>query len=452
MTKRSFTLTTCVWGDEHIGVMASAMLPTLLAPLNLPELAKSFDLTYRISTTHHDGETLKKLPAMSRIARHAKVEFIFTEERAPASIHHINWYQRAIADARADGSLLAVVPPDVIWSNNTFGSMGRRMAEGYLGTAMPYLRVISETIAPEIAAMPLESNGSLDIPGGEVLRLGIKHLHPLTAVAVSENCHGRPSLEMIWPVGSEGFLLRHVNRELFSFDPKQLDLTEFWYAGSKTRPDDIHVVSDSDDMLMLSFAPLSKDIPILLQDRPITAFDVAKSSLHPLNDTPLSGYFAQHYVRLHYGAMTPRLWQSVEQTSDVVYEAVLATRDITQIWQALRQTERCTVACRLISAALYGADLARRWPLSGPVTMIVPTDQAFAGRNPWPLLAEGAKEHFLDWLLKHVASGAHAPGNGLQYAASIEGRALPIVNPSAVTSVGETRLLLVDDLPIDFAQ
>ena len=167
-----------------------------LAPSNLPELTRRFEVRFIISTTHEGKSEIEALPIFSKLAATVKTTVrVDTEDKQPGAIHHVNWYHTAIQNARDHGAICVFVPPDVAWSNGTFTHMGNAMGNGKLGTAMPYLRVISETCLSEMTSMKDSQKGSLHIAPGELVKLGMRHLHPLTAAAMAQNLHGRPSLK-----------------------------------------------------------------------------------------------------------------------------------------------------------------------------------------------------------------------------------------------------------------
>src|SRR5207253_11311266 len=143
-------------------------------------------------------------------------------------------------------------------------------------------------------------------------------------------------------------------------------LTHLWYAGTGCTGNDIHIVRDSDEMMMLSFAPLLKDIPIYIPDHSVDAMDIARSSLHPWNDSPLNGEFPRHNIRLHHGTVTESRWRRVERCSDIEFKKTMVMRDVMRVWSALKD-EGCSQTARLISLALQRTPLARRWPLDSPV-------------------------------------------------------------------------------------
>jgi hypothetical protein len=429
--------------------MTGSMFPTLLAPRNLPALAQSFDVTYRIFTTRRDAERISVHPLLARIRNHVKVQLIAAmQDEQPDPAHHVHWYHQAIEDARVTHSLVAFLPPDVAWSGITLGNMGRRMAEGKLGTAMPYIRVVTETALPAIKALTRGADDSLDIRPGDLVRLAVEHLHPLSASAMHGSRHGRPSLEMLWRAGDEGFVLRHMVRELFSFDPARIEITHLWYAGAGVKPEDIHVVVDSDDMFMLSFAPLRKDLPLFLQDHAIDGIDLARSSLHPLNDTPLNMHFARHRVRLHFGTVTPGPWRRAEAKSDVVVKQAMVAREAMQIWAALRATGCCIIASQFLAAGLLASPMARRWPKDQPLTIVVPTDAAFAGSPPWHLISPQCRDSLYRWLLSHVSAGPYNAAAGLSGRRSLGGASLPHITPQEVLQASRHTILLTDRLPV----
>jgi uncharacterized surface protein with fasciclin (FAS1) repeats len=276
------------------------------------------------------------------------------------------------------------------------------MLGGKIGSAIPYLRVISETCGPDIDARG--QGAPVTLAPGETVRLGVRHMHPLSAAVLHGSPHGRPSLEIMWRVADEGLLLRHMTRELFVFDPSRIKATQIWYAAEGCKIDDFHVVTDSDDMLMLSFAPLAKDTYLYIPDHPVTPIDLARQSLHPLNDNPMTSDFARHRVRLHYGTMEDRRWRRSELRSDKFVNQAVMMREFLRIWSTL-EAHGCRRAGELLSVALHATPLARRWRHDGPVSVFVPSDDAIE-RYGWAkiesLMALGASAQLVEAVLNHT--------------------------------------------------
>jgi hypothetical protein len=222
-----------------------------------------------------------------------------------------------------------------------------------------------------------------------------------------------------------------------------LEITHLWYAGAGTRPEDVHLVTDSDEMLFLSLAPLRKDIQLYIQNHEIDSVDMALSSLHPLNDTPLNSHFASRSVRLHYGPMTRRLWRNTEVKAEIAGKKAVVAREAIQVWNALKAAGGCGVACKLLGAALHSSPMARRWPFDQPLEIIVPTDRAFRGRPPFELLAEQNGSRLYQFILEHVVpvSGRRSGGTALSAEALLTRSEIPVAR---TIEVGRHKLMLID--------
>jgi len=191
-------------------------------------------------------------------------------------------------------------------------------------------------------------------------------------------------------------------------------------------------------MFMLSFAGLLKYSPIYIPDHAIDAMDVARSSLHPLNDSPFNGDFPRHRIRLHYGTMTEPRWRRVERRSDVTFKQVIVLRDAIRVWSALKESG-ATRAAQVVSLAVQGTHLPRRWPFDGPVTAFVPVDAAFP-HVPDAILSERNRRALAGFVLDHVVAGAAVP-RANHVLTTLGGRRLSVSGNNDVVLVQGARIL-----------
>jgi uncharacterized surface protein with fasciclin (FAS1) repeats len=387
-------------------------------------------------------------PIYRQLAETVKIEWV-TEQAAPEIAYHVAWYHQAAAAARAGGAYCIFVPPDVAWSDGTFAHAADVIVAAKLGAAMPYLRVVHETCLPDVASRT-DAGSPIAIAPGDLVGLAVRHMHPLSAAVIADGVHSHPSLEVLWRVPGEGLVFRHMARELFLFDPGRIELTRLWYAGEGCTIADIHVVTDSDDMFMLSFAPRLKDIPIYIPRHAVTPMDLARQSLHPLNDNPLTSEFARRAVRLHYGPMTERRWRVPKIRSDGFIKQAIVMREFLRIWRAI-QDRGCAHASRLMSVALQATRLARRWPHDGAVTVFIPNDEAMArlGTNLIePLLAAGAERELERVVLAHTVAGCPAlPETGKAALRALDGRKLEYEKTSGARQIGDANIVAAVDVP-----
>jgi hypothetical protein len=176
MTRKRVDLNTCVWDEWHLDVMQRVMLPTLPSPGNLPTLCRRFSARYRIATTPGDRKRIEAWPIFARLATMVEIEWT-TENSAPDIAYHIAWYERSLRDAKAANSYCFMASPDVAWNDGMLARCADAIAAGKVAVAIPYIRVISETFVPDIASRA--ADGAITVSGGELVRLGARHMHPL---------------------------------------------------------------------------------------------------------------------------------------------------------------------------------------------------------------------------------------------------------------------------------
>jgi hypothetical protein len=435
-----FHVVTIVWGTHHTDLFLGLTLPNVLSPGNLPALAGAHAVRYRIYTTPTERARIEAHPNGRRLAALVPVDYVVPlGERQPDVAHHVHWFHRSAAEAKCAGATAVFVPPDTLWSDGTFRRCGAIMAAGKKAIAVPFLQVVAETCIPEAMARFGGPPGqALTIPPAALADLARRHLHPLTALATPGSPHARPALEMHWPIPGEGVLSRFAVRELFAVDPRRAAMTHLWYAGGPEDLDGIHFADDSDDMAMLSVDPLAKYLPIYILDHKVGPADVARSTLHPLNDTEQTRGFARHRVRWHRGAVDGPGWSRAALRSDAVFHQVVAHRVAMRLWALLKRIG-CAKAAELLAVALHTTALLRRWRADGALRVFAPTDKALARLGDpalEDLMRAGNEPPLTEFLLAHVApvtADPAAPAISLAGAPiRLGGDARPVGNPHRV--------------------
>jgi hypothetical protein len=403
---------TCAWGPWHIDMLTRITWPCILAERNLPTLMRECSGVYRVCTTQRDQRQLRELAVFRAIADLVPVEFVDTPTESPDIAFHMSRFFTALEDARREGAIFFNIWPDVIFSDCTLGNAARQLSKGRAGCILPTLRVISETCVAEALNKFSPSPGvATAIPAGEVVRLGMRHLHPLSATSFADAVHGRPEIGMSYRVPGEGMVLRSSFAWLF-VDPNRIVVPRQFPRPTTDDPDPgrlVHVVSDSDDMLFLSLAPLSKELEIFRPHHATDAMDVSRTTMHP-QPSPFFDIADRVCTRLHYGPMAEDVWRPVVRRSDAVFRRVRMLRALMQIWRLLKD-HQCLQAARLISVALFTLKLSHNWLIDEPVTIFVPTDAAIRALRPGELerlLDRKSRRDLLRALLGHVVPGADA--------------------------------------------
>ena len=405
---RTFHFSTVVWGPWHTGVYLDVNLPSLLAAANLEAFAGRHKVIYRIFTSEADLARIEASPAYQRAKAIVSVELIgqsIDGSIDPIAMHHILW-RRSIDDARNAGAMILLIPPDVVWSSGSFGHIAERAAEGKKAIFMTYMRVVSETAVPEVERLFLDPSRSvIEAPARDLVALGMRNIHPLTLTYArdSDNFPIHPEF-ILWPVGGEGYLMRVLVREMFAYDPRCFDLNGHALMAHRPAPDDVHYITDSDDLFSLSLAPLMKDIEWYAKPRRLCALDVGAWWLR--YDSPANDMVASRCFYIHGGDRTRAKWRKAELQSDVLIKRLIGTREILHLISMLAQCN-LTWAEQVLALALGETKLARLVRPNGPVTLLLPPAGALYRRlfDGEAGAAAPSPRALLDLLLDHVVFG-----------------------------------------------
>ena len=371
---RSFQFSTVVWGPWHTGVFLDANLPSLLASGNLQAFASRHQVTYRIQTAEDDVARITSSTAYQQASRIVNCQVIghaLPRGISPIAMHHIFWRQ-GIEDARKAGAMVLLVPPDVIWSNGSLGHVADIAAQGKTAIFMTYMRVVSETAVPAIILRFRNAHtGVIDASSRQMVDVAMRHIHPLTLTyrRDSTNFPTHPEF-LLWPVEGEGFLMRVLVREMFAYDPRQYDLNEQALLAHAPDPDQVHYITDSDDLFALSLAPLTKDMEWYATPRRLDPLTVAAWWLR--YDSPGNDLVARHHFSIHAGARTPDTWRRAQSRSDILMQRISGTREVLRVMGAMA-SRNLTHGEQLLATALSETKLAHFIrPADAPATILLP--------------------------------------------------------------------------------
>ncbi|HXF54901.1 MAG TPA: hypothetical protein VNK52_12325 [Hyphomicrobiaceae bacterium] len=409
MDKRRFLLSTVVWGPWHTGIFLSVNLASLLAPGNLAALARQHDVSYRIYTDDADVPVIRQSPAFRRAQQIVPMEVTgvaIDRHLDPIQMHHLLW-RRSIDDALAAGAMILFVPPDVVWSNGALAHVGRLAKAGKRAIFMSYVRVIAETVVPELERRYRGGTDPvMDAPARELVDLAMRHAHPLflTYLRNSPNFPIHPEF-ILWPVEGEGYLMRVLVREMFAYDPNTVHLNAQALPAHPIDPALAHYITDSDDLFALSLTPLMKDLEWYATSRRLDAWEVGSWWLR--YDSPANDDVAACYFHIHGGDKTPASWRRAERQSDALLARIRGVRETLRILSVGPAAERPDIQ-QLLALALAETPLAR---LAGPrtrVSLLLPDATTVCGallEEVTDITAAASRRRLLRTILDHALIG-----------------------------------------------
>jgi uncharacterized surface protein with fasciclin (FAS1) repeats len=373
--KFKILMVSAVWGDWHINAHLAANVPTLLAPGNLPHLAQHCDLAYRIYTRRSDFMRLMSSPVMKSLSRVVSVDLqILAEDKManPYEAHQWAW-QQATDDAKSSDRFILFIPPDVAWADGAFLHIPDLLLAGKKAIFMTYVRVISDTFVPALQESSEKSGAAITVPPGEMVNLALHHLHPIMAAYSHDSPYFPVHAEMIvWPVRNEGLLVRVLAREMFLYDPREIDLTPMALMSRECDAGDTAFIDDSDILFAVSLAPLGKDAAWHMEYRVAAPLFLAQWWLR--YDSPANDFIASTRIRWHIGPMTPKAWRWQEIRSDRLIRDTIMTREGLRIWRVINEMGH-QKAASLLALAIGQRLFSKAFRNPSRALILVPSDE-----------------------------------------------------------------------------
>jgi hypothetical protein len=271
---RPFYFMVTFWGERYREYFVRYLLPSLMAPKNLPLLNAKDGHRFLLATTLSDWNAISELPIMHAVRRHITPTLVEIrhEETAAGSVGALLHCHSAMSmmlkpalDARAYGSFFS---PDTIVSDGMVLSLIDHVAKGHQLLLCPVLRQSEEPCISELQSRGyIGGNGSAIIVPQRVLAdLIVRHLHP-DMHRYEQGHWAQPDVPPFryWKIGA-GMILHTfcsvpVLLDYAAVRPadvkKATTFVEEAYAPVVFGHCDMHVVNDSDEFCILSLTPAS---------------------------------------------------------------------------------------------------------------------------------------------------------------------------------------------------
>ena len=344
---RPLYFTVVFWGNEHREYFLRLLAPSLLAHGNLPSLENASDSRFLICTTAEDWGAIQGDPDFLALQRTITPVLIEIPRPNPRdnkylvmSAGHKFATERVFKD-RACGVFLT---PDLVLADGGVVALQRLSRKGKRLVLCAAMRYTYEGAVPEIEALRKEHGDPLVLPPRRLAGIALRHMHLETLrydwdtpyfAEMPHSCFWRvPDEEGIvihsfnWaPVLADySKLAEHCTD---TFDHSTLD-ADYIYKNFGDDPA-IHVVRDSDELLVISFTKrndrpgyLSEDAlrPCWYKSFPLIGYYWKLARLRWLARSgavdPLRLRIFRLGVRMHGGNMTEGRWENTERRAAAV--------------------------------------------------------------------------------------------------------------------------------------
>lgn len=315
-----------LWGRSFTDLFLEVSLPTQLASGNLGAMHGRPGARYDLYTTAEDEERIRFAPEFTRLS-----------ETLPTFVHRIevsadtphwqtltNCHKDAIGRAQAEGAALVFMTPDIVLGNGAVDSLVRWADSGIRAVMIGSVRLVKESFAREFTAR-YRRNGEMEVavPPREMVGVALRHLHQISTALLWPPRTTWPS-HVYWPVLNEGLIARCFHAHPMMVVTKQQTVAfESTIDGdyleqTGVRPEEIHVVDDSDDLALFELSPEAYTMGP--RSTPMKASEVGLWASMYANR--LHRQMFRRPIAVHRGEIG-RAWHAAQITADRDYRRVL---------------------------------------------------------------------------------------------------------------------------------
>ena len=260
-----------VWGDEFINQFLEQSLPTLLAPGNIPALAKTLPTRFVFLTRAGDETTIRAHPAYRRLARVSDVEILPIDDLITQGNHSTTVtlaYTRAMrqtGEAMLDTCFFFLVS-DYIMADGSLAAVLSRMQAGASAVQVGNFQIDEETAEPWLLKRLADAGTSLALSPREIMRWAFGCLHQITAANIVNFplCHNTHANRLLWRVDAETLIGRFYLLHMICIRPEIVDFVvgsscDYSFVPEMCPSGDVVTITDSDDYLVVEVQPDSHE-------------------------------------------------------------------------------------------------------------------------------------------------------------------------------------------------
>jgi hypothetical protein len=230
-------LTVAAWGREYANLLANYSIASQLSPNNIPRLAARHNVTYHIVTNAADREWMARQPQLAQLEQYCDVHWDLMEahnldpKKVPRGnddrkYPFLSLLQNLAFAKSGDFDAIVFNYADFIWSDGSLDNAVTMLREDVDAVLSFCLPVDQTSGKAALDRRQLESQAIRNIPPRELARIAIDHLHRETRLRIwdAPSFTSWPSY-LLWPVGSEGLLVRAYHQTVLALRVDRTDPT-----------------------------------------------------------------------------------------------------------------------------------------------------------------------------------------------------------------------------------
>lgn len=327
-------ISNAVWGESYCATFTRLSLASLLAPENLPRLAKTDTLTYHIVTTRRDHERLAHDQSILELQRYCSVEWELLEDygiyQPPTGAGgekypFLSALQNIAIRRSLDYDAVVFNYADFIWADGSITEavdllQSDTSLDAVLGFCMPVDR---DRATVELERYRQASNASVvNLSPRAAAKVIVEHLHREARIRIWDNVSftNLPTY-LIWKVADQGLLVRAYHHSILAMrvrpqDPKyargivrgSLDAS---LTAELAKNGSVACATDAEKVLIFSLyhTPVDSRLP------PGETRETSLRSVLRADVTPPQRAFAQHPIQLRLRDGEQEFWDKAIKES-----------------------------------------------------------------------------------------------------------------------------------------
>ena len=278
---RPFYFIAVVWGERYIHYLLNHCIASLLSPGNIPALLNRGKNKFLIATTEADWASMLDRPIFRMLKEYIEpvlVPIPPCPQGESACVHMGIGHKLATHIAFEDNAYSVLLTPDLMLSDGTMANVQRRAVEGYHVVLVAALRFGEEPLFQHLQQLglarleiPRQEEGSpICVTGRQFVRAGIRSFHSETLRYEWEASYLSAFPVACWwrAKGGDGIIVHSLSWapllvDYAAVEHHDVSMMDNWTIDGDYvyrnfgLSDNVYVVRDSDEMMLVSWAPLA---------------------------------------------------------------------------------------------------------------------------------------------------------------------------------------------------
>jgi hypothetical protein len=260
-----------IWGRRYIAQFINIGLPTLIAPGNLPALAKALPCKLVFLTSTQDADILRNHPACRYLASICEIEVqtiddLITGDNYSTTITLAYARAvRAVGPEMVDTCFFFLIS-DYLIADGSLAHVLSRMQAGVNGVLAGNFQVIQQQAIQTFFKRFDRGTAELILPARELMQWALRHLHPMTTANTVNFplSHNAYSNRLFWRVDEDTLIGHFYLMHMICIRPEVTDFVigascDYSFIPEMCPSDNVEVLTDSDHYLVIEMQPLDHE-------------------------------------------------------------------------------------------------------------------------------------------------------------------------------------------------